>query len=193
MPKEEIQKYSKETLNLRLLDSHNNPLKYQEFILFEVIHTKRYLIDKIFTTDEKGECSLNAKEIFKDKTLSFELKLNHSSYYKDKSIFHFRRILRSYEYGHWCEFNFEEKPQVLELYFSYGKEKIRLDEISRHYTDLNLHIITKDCRNWEEIELKVQTEDDNFKIKATIKDNKVVIENAFKNKKISVGKVEIYV
>lgn len=110
MPKEKnIQKYSRETLNLRLLDSHKIPLKYQEFKLFEVIHAKRYLIDKIFTTDEKGECSLNTKEIFQDKALSFELKLNHSSYYKDKSIFHCRRIPRSYEYGHWCEFKFEKK------------------------------------------------------------------------------------
>lgn len=112
-PPQDTKEYSKETLNIRLMGSHCEPLAYQEFRLFGVIHSVRYPVDRIFITDEKGECSLNTKEVFQDKTQSFELKLNKSPYHKDKSIFNCRHILRSYEYGDWCRLKFEEEERLL--------------------------------------------------------------------------------
>ncbi|EAI3039492.1 hypothetical protein E2904_08815, partial [Campylobacter coli] len=52
---------------------------------------------------------LNASEIFSKEAQSFELILNQSSVYKNKPIYNHRFLLRSYEYGHWCEIKFERK------------------------------------------------------------------------------------
>ncbi|EOW6396628.1 hypothetical protein ACOZTQ_001782 [Campylobacter jejuni] len=56
-----------------------------------------------------GEAHLNASEIFSKEAQSFELILNQSSVYKNKPIYNHRFLLRSYEYGHWCEIKFERK------------------------------------------------------------------------------------
>ncbi|EMT7343170.1 hypothetical protein WMV48_001773 [Campylobacter jejuni] len=58
---------------------------------------------------EWGEAHLNASEIFSKEAQSFELILNQSSVYKNKPIYNHRFLLRSYEYGHWCEIKFERK------------------------------------------------------------------------------------
>ncbi len=56
-----------------------------------------------------GEAHLNVNEIFSKEAQSFELILNQSSVYKNKPIYNHRFLLRSYEYGHWCEIKFERK------------------------------------------------------------------------------------
>lgn len=58
---------------------------------------------------EWGEAHLNVSEIFSKEAQSFELILNQSSVYKNKPIYNHRFLLRSYEYGHWCEIKFERK------------------------------------------------------------------------------------
>lgn len=46
---------------------------------------------------------------------------------------------------------------VIELYWSYGDKEIRLTEnVSRHYTDLNLHIVTKGYKTGDYVDAVVE-------------------------------------
>ena len=81
----------------------------QEFKLYEIAQGNKNEIKTIFTTNRMGEAHLNASEIFSKEAQSFELILNQSSVYKNKPIYNHRFLLRSYEYGHWCEIKFERK------------------------------------------------------------------------------------
>ncbi|TLD79730.1 hypothetical protein LS70_009665 [Helicobacter sp. MIT 11-5569] len=85
------------------------------------------------------------------------------------------------------------KDKIVEVYFSYGEEQIRLQEYSRHYTDMNLHIITKDCMDNEEIELTLESSNhQRFTTCAKIYHNEAIIRNVFKDKYIVVGEVKVY-
>ncbi|XAK36876.1 hypothetical protein AAH951_04505 [Campylobacter coli] len=99
----------KNSLNIRLLSSNNILLHNQEFKLYEIAQGNKNEIKTIFTTNRIGEAHLNASEIFSKEAQSFELILNQSSVYKNKPIYNHRFLLRSYEYGHWCEIKFERK------------------------------------------------------------------------------------
>ncbi|XAK45714.1 hypothetical protein AAID97_04170 [Campylobacter coli] len=99
----------KNSLNIRLLSSNNILLHNQEFKLYEIAQGNKSEIKTIFTTNRMGEAHLNASEIFSKEAQSFELILNQSSVYKNKPIYNHRFLLRSYEYGHWCEIKFERK------------------------------------------------------------------------------------
>ena len=99
----------KNSLNIRLLSSNNILLHNQEFKLYEIAQGNKNEIKTIFTTNKMGEAHLNASEIFSKEAQSFELILNQSSVYKNKPIYNHRFLLRSYEYGHWCEIKFERK------------------------------------------------------------------------------------
>ncbi len=99
----------KSSLNIRLLSSNNILLHNQEFKLYEIAQGNKSEIKTIFTTNRIGEAHLNASEIFSKEAQSFELILNQSSVYKNKPIYNHRFLLRSYEYGHWCEIKFERK------------------------------------------------------------------------------------
>ncbi len=99
----------KSSLNIKLLSSNNILLHNQEFKLYEIAQGNKSEIKTIFTTNRIGEAHLNASEIFSKEAQSFELILNQSSVYKNKPIYNHRFLLRSYEYGHWCEIKFERK------------------------------------------------------------------------------------
>ncbi|EAK2430782.1 hypothetical protein BGG13_08600 [Campylobacter jejuni] len=99
----------KNSLNIRLLSSNNILLHNQEFKLYEIAQGNKNEIKTIFTTNRMEEAHLNASEIFSKEAQSFELILNQSSVYKNKPIYNHRFLLRSYEYGHWCEIKFERK------------------------------------------------------------------------------------
>ncbi|EAI2504112.1 hypothetical protein E2Z33_03895 [Campylobacter jejuni] len=99
----------KNSLNIRLLSSNNILLHNQEFKLYEIAQGNKNEIKTIFITNRMGEAHLNASEIFSKEAQSFELILNQSSVYKNKPIYNHRFLLRSYEYGHWCEIKFERK------------------------------------------------------------------------------------
>ncbi|EEA6200576.1 hypothetical protein WOA44_001788 [Campylobacter jejuni] len=99
----------KNSLNIRLLSSNNILLHNQEFKLYEIAQGNKNEIKTIFTTNRMREAHLNASEIFSKEAQSFELILNQSSVYKNKPIYNHRFLLRSYEYGHWCEIKFERK------------------------------------------------------------------------------------
>lgn len=50
----------------------------------------------------------------------------------------------------------KEEKQIAEIYFYYGKDKIKLRDISRHSQDINLHIRTQGYSEGEEVEVKVK-------------------------------------
>ncbi|WP_238699304.1 hypothetical protein [Helicobacter sp. MIT 05-5294] len=84
--------------------------------------------------------------------------------------------------------------KIVEVYFSYGEEQIRLQEYSRHSEDVNSHIVTRDCRDNEEIEITLESSNhQRFTTCAKIHNNKAVIKNVFKSKYIAVGEVKVYV
>ncbi len=77
----------------------------------------------------------------------------------------------------------EEEKQITEIYFSYGENKIKLKDISRHSQDINLHIRTQGYNEGEEVGVEVKTQDNSFTLKGKVNDNnEVFIENAFKDK-----------
>ncbi|RDU61944.1 hypothetical protein CQA53_09665 [Helicobacter didelphidarum] len=79
------------------------------------------------------------------------------------------------------------------MYFSYGGDMIRLQDNSRHSNDINLHINTQGYSDGEEVEVRLETQNDNLTLKGRVKDNEIIIRNVFRDKKIQTGKVKVYV
>ena len=67
------------------------------------------------------------------------------------------------------------------MYFSYGEDMTRLQEDSRHSSDVNLHIITQGYNNGEEVEVRLESSLDKvFSVSGIIQDNQIMITNPFK-------------
>lgn len=71
----------------------------------------------------------------------------------------------------------ETEKQITEIYFSYGEDKIKLKDISRHSQDINLHIKTQGYSEGEEVDLTLEFQEKTFQISATIRDNQATILN----------------
>ncbi|OOF63368.1 hypothetical protein BKL51_08670 [Rodentibacter sp. Ppn85] len=52
----------------------------------------------------------------------------------------------------------QENKYIVELYWSYGKEHKKLNDKSRHYTDLNLHILTYNYSEGEVVNVELEYE-----------------------------------
>lgn len=72
------------------------------------------------------------------------------------------------------------QKQITQIYFSYGKDKIKLDETSRHYKDLNLHIQTQGYEEGEEVEVELEFRGQSIVVCGVINDNQATIMNIFK-------------
>ncbi|WP_281651676.1 hypothetical protein [Helicobacter bilis] len=70
-----------------------------------------------------------------------------------------------------------QEKQILEMYYSYGENKQKLDSISKHTDDINLHIITQGYENGEIMDLTLEFQGESFQTSATIQDNQVIIIN----------------
>ncbi|TLD79789.1 hypothetical protein LS81_010160 [Helicobacter trogontum] len=71
------------------------------------------------------------------------------------------------------------------MYFSYGDDMARLQEHSRHSSDVNLHIITQGYNNGEEVEVELGTRTQKIIVNGKVNNNEVVIqdiESKFKRK-----------
>ena len=71
------------------------------------------------------------------------------------------------------------------MYFSYGEDMTRLQEDSRHSSDVNLHIITHGYNNGEEVEVELGTRTQKIIVNGKVNNNEVVIqdiESKFKRK-----------
>ncbi|WP_257005479.1 hypothetical protein [Helicobacter pullorum] len=78
--------------------------------------------------------------------------------------------------------NQNKDKQILEVYFSYGEECERLQEDSRHSSDVNLHIKTQGYNNGEEVEVRLESSNNQVLIvRGIIQDNQAVITNIFKD------------
>ena len=82
--------------------------------------------------------------------------------------------------------NKTKQKEIVELYWSYGKEHIKLADVSRFYTDLNLHIVTKGYQVGESVEANIEydTEDgvQEFLVSGIVgKDGIAVFEYVFGN------------
>lgn len=85
-----------------------------------------------------------------------------------------------------------QEKQILDIYFSYGEDKTKLDESSRHSSDVNLHLKTKGYEDGESITITIKTQDETFEINDIISDNQLVIESVFKDRFIQAGEIEVY-
>ncbi|WP_207797936.1 hypothetical protein, partial [Helicobacter cinaedi] len=73
----------------------------------------------------------------------------------------------------------KEEKQITEIYFSYGKDKIKLKDISRHSQDINLHIRTQGYEEGERLDLTLEFQGKAYQTTATIRDNQAIILNVF--------------
>ena len=72
----------------------------------------------------------------------------------------------------------QTQKEILEMYFSYGKEMIKLEgDDSRHSNDMNLHIVTSGYENGEEIEIALNTKNGIFILNANVENNQAAIKN----------------
>lgn len=76
-----------------------------------------------------------------------------------------------------------QEKQILEMYYSYGENKQKLDSISKHTDDINLHIITQGYENGEIMDLTLEFQGESFQTSATIQDNQATITNLLKDLK----------
>ena len=71
--------------------------------------------------------------------------------------------------------------QILEIYFSYGEDTIRLQGDSRHTQDVNLHIKTQGYSNGEEVDVRLESSlGEVLIVRGIIQDNQAIITNPFK-------------
>ncbi|BAM32785.1 hypothetical protein HW260_02895 [Helicobacter cinaedi] len=73
----------------------------------------------------------------------------------------------------------KKEKQITEIYFSYGKDKIKLKDISRHSQDINLHIRTQGYEEGERLDLTLEFQGKAYQTTATIRDNQAIILNVF--------------
>ena len=86
-----------------------------------------------------------------------------------------------------------KQKQILEIYFSYGNDMIRLQGDSRHTQDVNLHIKTQGYSNGEEVEVLIKTSNNKFNLQGKINNNEAILYDIFKDRYITIGEVEVYV
>lgn len=85
----------------------------------------------------------------------------------------------------------EIEKKIIDLYWSYGENKIRLDqEKSRYYTDLNLHIVTENYHDGELVSVECEYEGEmgisKKTVSAVVNNNAACILQVFKNERIIV-------
>ena len=74
-----------------------------------------------------------------------------------------------------------ESKEILEMYFSYGKEMIKLEGKNTRFTkDLNLHLATQAYNKGDLINIELKRNNQTFNMQATIDENgKSIIKNVF--------------
>lgn len=86
----------------------------------------------------------------------------------------------------------DDKKEIVDLFWSYGEQLTRLNAISRHYTDLNLHIVTQNYDAGESVEASIEYETENgnqeFTVSGIVNDSgEAIIKNIFKQKTIFIN------
>ncbi|HDR0629963.1 PAAR domain-containing protein [Pasteurella multocida] len=86
----------------------------------------------------------------------------------------------------------KDKKEIIELFWSYGEQYTRLNDISRHYTDLNLHVITSNYEIGETVEVSINFDkengDEEFSVFGIVEDDGMaIIRNVFKQRTIFIN------
>lgn len=84
------------------------------------------------------------------------------------------------------------KGEVIDLYWSYGDDYTKLDDVSRHYIDLNLHIVTLNYAIGETVSAEIEYDTENglqqFTVSGQVnKEGEIVIKNVFEDKVIYIN------
>ena len=104
----EAKEYSKETLQLQILDFVNKPISEAEVILLAMGQKQGQKITLQNKTNHKGLTSIDLQPYIKHIN-RFEITINHPKYYTYPTN-RTRKICRSYEYGHLCVEKFDKIP-----------------------------------------------------------------------------------
>ena len=104
----EAKEYSKETLQLQILDFVNKPISEAEVILLAMGQKQGQKITLQNKTNHKGLTSIDLQPYIKHIN-RFEVTINHPKYYTYPTN-RTRKICRSYEYGHLCVEKFDKIP-----------------------------------------------------------------------------------
>jgi hypothetical protein len=80
------------------------------------------------------------------------------------------------------------KQEIKEIYWSYGKDCIRVSGKSRFYADLNLHVKTENYKDGDMVSITLKRKDgqplfgdtQKLNLKGTVSDNEAIFENVFK-------------
>ena len=75
----------------------------------------------------------------------------------------------------------DSQKEIIEMYFSYGEEMIRLEDDDTRFTnDINLHLATQGYNKGEVINIELERNNQTFSTQATIDENgKAIIKNVF--------------
>lgn len=79
--------------------------------------------------------------------------------------------------------------KIVELYWSYGDGNAKLDEKSRHYVDVNLHIVTENYQAGETVDAVIEYEGEHgteeLPVSGTVNnEGQAIVKNVLKNNKI---------
>ena len=77
--------------------------------------------------------------------------------------------------------NSQSQKEIIEMYFSYGEEMIKLEDYDTRFTkDINLHLATQGYNKGEIINIELERNNQTFSTQATIdKNGKAIIKNVF--------------
>ncbi|MCL2281887.1 MAG: hypothetical protein FWC26_01045, partial [Fibromonadales bacterium] len=78
-----------------------------------------------------------------------------------------------------------EKQKIKEIYWSYGKDRVKISGKSRYYADLNLHAKTENYNDGEDVSITLKNDDgqplfgttQELDLNGTVSNNEVVFEN----------------
>ena len=86
----------------------DNPIVNAKVRLIGIKNKTKYDIELDEKTNANGEVVFDSKEKLQENTQSFEIRISHQDY-QAKPKDNYRRLCRSYEYGHLCHATFEHK------------------------------------------------------------------------------------
>ncbi|MCP4970667.1 MAG: hypothetical protein GY932_08765, partial [Arcobacter sp.] len=126
-----------------------------------------------------------SQEINLDTTDGISLKCGGNVLTVDNSGIHFKTPNFANNSAHGGVSATEVKGTIINSYFSYGEEQIRLNSISRHYVDLNLHIETLGYSTGENVNVNVKVGEKIYSFSSKVeKDGSAIILDIFKNESL---------
>ena len=150
------QTYSKETIRIRIRDIQNNPIVNAKVRLIGVKNKTKYDIPLDEKTNANGEIVFDSKEKLQENTQSFEIRISHQDY-QAKPKDNYRRLCRSYEYGHLCHATFEHKLS------NFAVQKVVIESDEFLLQDIRHSIKKNFYKTGNRIMLRAQYDEDKVK------------------------------